>query len=133
MCLPAHSGFDSQSAWNPPADLLELARGEASGLLEKLLEPFRTDTESRMEAMGRHLAAGELSRVRSEAHALKGSALEMHADCLAGLCARRQQAADGAWAEAAALLASLQAKSGRIERRMSQVAHPAALGLREAA
>lgn len=127
MCTPAYIHFDSHPVWNPPADLLDLGRHKGIGLLGELLQEFCKDTESRIYAISQELAGGDLSRVRSQAHALKGSALQMRADRLASLCARMEQAADvGDRAETVAMLEAVQTEFYGVGDRMSQVANLAA-------
>jgi HPt (histidine-containing phosphotransfer) domain-containing protein len=134
MPTTAHVHFDSHSAWNPQADLLNLVRREGLGLLEELIEQFREDTASRIQAIGHELAGGDLSRVRSQAHALKGSALQMHADRLAALCARMEEAADvGDRAATVALLESVQSEFDRVGEAMARIARLARFDPPEAA
>ena len=55
-------------------------------LVEELIGIFQTDTTSRLEVLGRAVAAGDLATVRAEAHTIKGSAVQVGAGRVADLC-----------------------------------------------
>ncbi|MBZ5578965.1 MAG: Hpt domain-containing protein [Acidobacteriia bacterium] len=91
-------------AWTLPAELAELAHKEGVGLLHELFAEFETDTAARLETMCEALTKGNLTRTRSEAHTIKGSAVQVGALGLARLCRRMEQAADAGEMDATATL-----------------------------
>jgi chemotaxis protein histidine kinase CheA len=72
--------------WALPEVFECLEAGEASVLLDDLVEAFRSDTASRLATLRIAIAAGDLARVRAEVHSIKGSARQMGAEALAAAC-----------------------------------------------
>jgi HPt (histidine-containing phosphotransfer) domain-containing protein len=68
--------------WAPPAWLLEVASSDDS-LIADLLDVFKTSTETSLEQMRTALVTVDVSRLRVEAHKIKGSAKQVGADALA--------------------------------------------------
>ena len=111
---------DSPELWTPPVELRALARRDGINLLQELVEEFRTDTASRMQGICRSLSGGNLIRARQEAHAVKGSAIQMGAASLVVLSSRLEMAAaTGDRAEAVSLLETLESEFARVAHSMS--------------
>jgi len=71
--------------WSPPLSLLEVASGDEA-LIAELIGAFHTDTDDRIHEMLAALAVTEFSRIRLEAHSIKGGARQLGADALADAC-----------------------------------------------
>ncbi len=94
--LPIESPKDSRSEADPPASLdpsqlqrlrdLEKAANEV--FVDALLAHFFDQATSRLREMEEAGAARDLARLKSVAHALKGTSAQLGAVRLAGLCAR---------------------------------------------
>ncbi len=67
------------------------AGGDRDTVLE-VLELFRSDTALRFARMREGLATADLREIRAQAHAIKGSAVQVGARSLAVLCQRIEQA-----------------------------------------
>src|SRR5262245_13757668 len=83
--------MDSSSPSAPPfwalPEVFEcLEAGEAATMLGDLVEAFRSDTARRLSNLRNAIATADLSRVRAEAHSIKGSARQMGAEALAVAC-----------------------------------------------
>jgi len=73
------------AVWTPPEWLFEISSGD-DGLMAELIDVFRTATESSLGQMRVALAAGDIARLRAEAHRTKGSARQVGAASLAEVC-----------------------------------------------
>jgi HPt (histidine-containing phosphotransfer) domain-containing protein len=69
-----------------PESLRLLAECGESGLVDEIIVIFQSDTASRLEVLGRAVAAVDLAVVRAEAHTIKGSAMQVGAGRMAELC-----------------------------------------------
>ena len=78
--------------WTPPRLLRELAV-DGSGLEAELIEAFQTDTAKRLERLRLAVASADATRLRQEAHTIKGSAWQMGADSVAKICQELELAA----------------------------------------
>jgi len=83
--------FACDATWAPPAEVLELASLD-SEILTELLDAFAVDADARIEFLGAALAAGDATKLRAQAHALKGGAQQLGADDLASLCQELESA-----------------------------------------
>jgi HPt (histidine-containing phosphotransfer) domain-containing protein len=83
--LTTQSGRSSHEAWSPPLFLLETASGD-DGLIADLVDAFNTDTSARIQKVRAALAASDFSKLRTEAHTIKGGARQVGADALADAC-----------------------------------------------
>jgi HPt (histidine-containing phosphotransfer) domain-containing protein len=84
-------------------------------MLERLLAAFRSALGRQLEAIRQ--GAGEAQRVRQEAHAVKGAALNLHAGELAQRAAALERAAQaGRLAEIPELLSGLEEAARRFTR-----------------
>jgi HPt (histidine-containing phosphotransfer) domain-containing protein len=81
----AESARICHAQWTPDAGLLEAVSGDDASLAE-LIDVFKTDTEARLLRIRAALDAADLARVRSEAHAIAGSARQIGADALGEVC-----------------------------------------------
>ena len=73
------------AAWAPPAWLLEVVSGDDS-LLDDLIDVFKTTTEASLRQLHTALAAPDTSRLRAEAHRIKGGDKQVGANALAEAC-----------------------------------------------
>jgi HPt (histidine-containing phosphotransfer) domain-containing protein len=71
--------------WTPPACILEVAIYDDS-LIGELIREFKTATETSLQQMRAALATGDVARLRSAAHKIRGSARQLGADALAEAC-----------------------------------------------
>ncbi|HUI58043.1 MAG TPA: Hpt domain-containing protein [Bryobacteraceae bacterium] len=79
-------GVDPYAVWVLPDALRQLVQSGDTEILGELIAIFRSDTASRMEALHRALADGDLAVVRAQAHAIKGSAIQVGANGMGQLC-----------------------------------------------
>ena len=80
--------------WAPPPLLAELASDDAQFIAE-IVDAFTAHTKSRMERIRGGLAEGDFSKVRDEAHGIKGSARQLGLDRLAEAGQDLENAASG--------------------------------------
>lgn len=73
------------SVWQLPDHLAEFARNGGEELLNDILGIFLDDTPLCMSRLADAAGRGDLAAVFHEAHSLKGGALQIGADSLAGL------------------------------------------------
>jgi two-component system sensor histidine kinase RpfC len=78
-------GRSSHEVWSPPPFLLETASGD-HGLIADLIDLFNTDTSARIQKVRAALADSDFSRIRREAHTIKGGARQVGADAVADAC-----------------------------------------------
>jgi HPt (histidine-containing phosphotransfer) domain-containing protein len=72
--------------WVLPAALQQLEECGEAALVEELIAIFQTDTASRLETLARAVEAADGVGTRTEAHTIKGSALQVGASRMADLC-----------------------------------------------
>lgn len=75
----------SRPTWTPSAYILEVAPYDDS-LISELIGVFKTSTEASLQQMRTALATGDVPRLRSAAHKVRGSAEQLGADALAEAC-----------------------------------------------
>ena len=80
-------------SWALPEELRQLAECGDPGLVDEILSVFRTDTARRLGVMRAALDGGQRMSLRSEAHAIKGSAGQVGASSLASMCQRLEATA----------------------------------------
>ena len=78
-------GTTAAGAWEPPKQLLELARSDA-GLLPELIAAFQDDTRARLQHVRAAADAGDSPRLRTELHTIKGASWQIGASGLADAC-----------------------------------------------
>jgi histidine phosphotransfer protein HptB len=79
-------GSEFSDAWILPAALRQLEECGEAVLVEELIAIFQTDTTSRLELLARAIETADYSAVRTEAHTIKGSALQVGALRVADVC-----------------------------------------------
>lgn len=77
-----------QSNWELPETLQLLAASGDAELVTEIIDVFKSDTARRLLLMREALAQMDPARVGQQAHAIKGSAIQVGADSLASLCQR---------------------------------------------
>jgi len=101
--------------WSLPLELLELAREGEIDLVSEVFAIFRSDTGMRLEALGQAIAGADMTVVRKQAHALKGSSGQVGATALAQMCRQMEEsAANGNMADVNSLLHRMQAQFEQI-------------------
>jgi HPt (histidine-containing phosphotransfer) domain-containing protein len=73
-------------AWVLPDELLQLAEYGQKEVVQEVLTIFQSDTAQRLVKVQTAAAAGHRPEVRSQAHAMKGSAAQVGAPTMAALC-----------------------------------------------
>lgn len=76
----------SNKIWQLPEVLRIIVADGGGSLVIELLELFKTDTATRLQEVDRALILKDLSLVRNQMHALKGSARQIGAEGLAAIC-----------------------------------------------
>ncbi len=71
-----------------PETLQLLAASGDAELVNEIIDMFKSDTARRLLLLREALAQMDPVRVRQQAHAIKGSAIQVGADSLAALCQR---------------------------------------------
>jgi HPt (histidine-containing phosphotransfer) domain-containing protein len=79
--------------WTPPPPLVDLAADD-EGLIAEMIDLFKTGAETLLQQMRIALATVDIQKLRSGSHTLRGSALQLGADALAGACQRLELATD---------------------------------------
>jgi len=77
-----------QLNWALPETLQVLAASGDDDLVLEIIEMFKSDTAHRLQLLREALSATDGARVKAQAHAIKGSAIQVGADSLAKLCQR---------------------------------------------
>ena len=88
----AEQASEGIRGWTPPRLLRQLA-ADGSGLEAELIEAFKTDTATRLERLHDAITKNDATRLRMEAHTIKGSAWQMGADTVASMCQELEAAA----------------------------------------
>lgn len=89
---PLAAGLSAPAGWTLPEALHELPARTAAVLVGQLIEPFQTDTETRLERARRAIADADTAALRAEVHSLKGSASQMGDNATASVCAEMESA-----------------------------------------
>jgi len=74
-----------------PEELLEIAREAGGGMIAVLLEVFQEDSMARLENLHCAIIAEDPDAIQSQAHSLKGSASQIGAVTLSGLCRQMER------------------------------------------
>ncbi|MDR3699554.1 MAG: Hpt domain-containing protein [Candidatus Sulfopaludibacter sp.] len=77
-----------QPNWALPETLQLLAASGDAELVVEIIDLFKSDTARRLLLLREALVHKDGARVKQEAHAIKGSAIQVGADSLAVLCQR---------------------------------------------
>lgn len=111
---------ENDTGWVLPEEFRELADNGGTRLIIELIEAFEADTAPGLGQLREAIAAADIGRLRSAAHSLKGSALQMAADAMASLCQELELAPmDTPVVELMRLLTALEAESAKVYRAMS--------------
>ena len=78
----------ASSVWALPETLQHLALTGDADLVAEIIAMFKTDTAHRMQVLREALSQFDGVRVKEQAHAIKGSAVQVGANSLAALCQR---------------------------------------------
>lgn len=84
--MSATYAMDSRPAWALPDELRQLAEQGASELVDEILAVFRSDTAKRLAKAHEALATENRVELKSQAHAIKGSAGQVGAPVVAAIC-----------------------------------------------
>jgi HPt (histidine-containing phosphotransfer) domain-containing protein len=84
--MDVHFGSEFSGAWVLPAALQQLQECGEELLVEELIDIFQTDTALRLEVLRRAVETADLTTTRTEAHTIKGSALQVGAVKVADVC-----------------------------------------------
>jgi len=76
----------TDSQWNLPETLQELARDGEAEVVQEILTSFQSDTSSRLLRLHHALENSDRAAIRLEAHAIRGSAVQVGADAVAAVC-----------------------------------------------
>jgi histidine phosphotransfer protein HptB len=79
-------GSELSDAWVLPAALRQLEECGEAVLVEELIAIFQIDTASRLELLARAVETADYSTAGTEAHTIKGSALQVGAVRVADVC-----------------------------------------------
>ena len=82
---PAEARPAFRLKWAPDAGLKEALGGDEESIAE-LVDAFTTDTAARLQRMRAALLAGDGTRLRNEAHPIKGSSRQVGAGALGDVC-----------------------------------------------
>jgi HPt (histidine-containing phosphotransfer) domain-containing protein len=81
------------SKWAPSQELVDLASDD-EGLIAEVIDLFKTGGEARLHQMRIAVTTADIQSLRSEAHSLRGSAVQLGANALVEAC-RRLELAQG--------------------------------------
>jgi len=84
--IKSNIGGEFPGVWVLPAALRQLEECGEAVLVEELIAIFQTDTASRLELLAHAIETDDYSTARSEAHTIKGSALQVGAVQVADVC-----------------------------------------------
>lgn len=106
--IPVEEG-QSQRRWILPEALQYLAEeGDYEGI-SAILTTFKTDTSSRLNLLRSAVASADAAAIRTQAHAISGSARLVGADAMVSVCREIEvEAANGSAAELSKLLEIVQ-------------------------
>lgn len=111
-------GLEGGVGWTLPDALQELALGGEWDIVAEVLTLFQSDTQSRLGILREAVQSGDRRRVRSQAHSLKGSAVQVGAGWLADSCREMEQTAE-ARPDLLPLLEEIEARFSHISNLIS--------------
>jgi len=117
--VPAPGDVREPNVWSLPDELLQLARDGAADVVADVIAIFQVDSAARLANFATAVEAGNWKQIRSEAHALKGSSLQVGAEAMAGVCLQLEHIKSENPSEAAQLLNRLQGQFAEVEQAMS--------------
>jgi HPt (histidine-containing phosphotransfer) domain-containing protein len=74
------------AGWVMPEDLHHLTRTGGRSVVVELIDLFKQDVASRLQALRHSVKVGDLSAAAAQAHTIKGSAIQMGAHNLVTTC-----------------------------------------------
>ena len=106
----------------PIARLREMGRALGNQIPRRILELYLGDSPTRLTALRRGIAEGDVQAIERAAHALKGSSANLGASGLAEHCHQLEKLSAGAVpAGAEARLVALETEYGRVEQAMRRL------------
>jgi HPt (histidine-containing phosphotransfer) domain-containing protein len=119
--VPAETGmgFHGEVGWTLPDALRELVLGGEREIVAEVLALFQSDTQSRLGMLREAVQSGDRPRVRSQAHSLKGSAVQVGAAALANSCREMEMTAE-ARLDLLPLLQEIEARFSHVSSLMSR-------------
>jgi hypothetical protein len=105
--------------WVLPEELRQLAEGGDGDLVREVLTVFHSDTAKRLAMMRAALTANDRTKLKGEAHAVKGSAAQVGAGRVAALCRKMESEASAlSEGELDSLLADIETAFADVCRQM---------------
>jgi HPt (histidine-containing phosphotransfer) domain-containing protein len=115
----SRGGYGCEETWQPPQTLQELVEDGCGNLIPELIALFKTDVDSRLQAVNNAVFSGDLALIREHIHSLKGCASQLGADKMAAICERIESAnSKGLTREFPAQMQELTAVYQRVARAM---------------
>ncbi len=112
-------GFEVEVPWALPEALQELAVCGELEIVAEILSLFQSDTDKRLALLRGAIHRGDRSRVRAEAHSLKGSAVQVGALALADACSEMELTAE-TLPSLAPLLEQIELRFAAVSRAIAQ-------------
>jgi len=113
------SSPQADSQWSLPQGLQELASDGAEAVVRDILATFQSDTNSRVMLLRKASQAADRAALRLQAHAIKGSAMQVGADEVAAACRILEaSAAQASTAQIEVLLAQIETCFDKVRRAM---------------
>lgn len=104
-------------AWNLPESLAALTRTGDETLVAEIIAIFQEDTTRRLRLLQQAFEARDSGAVGAQAHAMKGSASQLGAECVASCCREIERCAAGSQ------FASLGPLIERLQHDFQEVCH----------
>lgn len=118
MLTETGMGFQGEMGWTLPDALQELELCGGRDIVAEVLALFQSDTECRLGTLRVAVESDDRPRVRAQAHSLKGSALQVGANALAGSCREMELAAETR-PDLLPLLEEIEARFSRVSNLIS--------------
>jgi HPt (histidine-containing phosphotransfer) domain-containing protein len=110
----------TSQSWALPDDLRQLAETGEEDLVKEVLAVFQSDTTERLTKLRNGLAGNDRGVVKSQAHAIKGSAGQVGAMRVAAICQSIESGAPTAGvADLQDLVRQLESAFAEVSRAMS--------------
>lgn len=122
MSLHPEAGGAPSADWTLPDELRMLAEMGDADTVREVIAVFQTDTRARLSVIQKAVADGDVGKLKSEAHAVKGSAAQVGATTVSNLCRYIELAAGNHDLQTAArLMPDLESAFAAVCRAMSKV------------
>jgi HPt (histidine-containing phosphotransfer) domain-containing protein len=82
------------TVWALPEALQQLVLAGDADLVTEILDMYKADTATRLEGLRAATAGLDRARVKAQAHAIKGSSIQVGANSLAAICQRIETEAE---------------------------------------